>query len=258
VSRWLVACLRRRRRAPAQADARRRRPPATISIVKSSSERKFIGNCLEIIPHKESSVSTLNELYTQIRTCTKCDLSKGRTNAVPGEGPTNAEIMFIGEAPGFHEDREGRPFVGAAGKYLDELLALIGMERAQVYICNVIKCRPPQNRDPLPEEMEACKPYLDQQIELIQPKVVLTISRFAMARWFPDKKISEIHGKPKRFGNVIVLPMYHPAAALHQPSLKRVLEEDFKRVPQILKEMATLREEVEEKPTPPPQQMSLF
>lgn len=203
-------------------------------------------------------MSELLELYEQMRVCTKCDLAKGRTKAVPGEGPANAEIMFIGEAPGFHEDREGRPFVGAAGKYLDELLASIGMQRAQVYICNVIKCRPPQNRDPLPEEMEACRPYLDRQIELINPQVILTISRFAMARWFPDKKISEIHGKPKRIGHRVILPMYHPAAALHQPSLKRVLEEDFKRIPHLLKELATLQEEEESKPVPIAQQMSLF
>ncbi len=203
-------------------------------------------------------MSELTELYAKIRVCPLCDLSKSRTNAVPGEGPENAEVMFIGEAPGFHEDREGRPFVGPAGKYLDELLALIGMKREQVYICNVIKCRPPQNRDPLPEEMDACKPYLDKQIEWIKPKVIITISRFAMARWFTDKKISEIHGKPKRFGNLVVLPMYHPAAALHQPSLKRILEEDFKRIPQVLKEMANLKEEPEEKKEPPPKQMSLF
>jgi DNA polymerase len=166
--------------------------------------------------------------------------------------------MFIGEAPGFHEDREGRPFVGAAGKYLDELLAAIGMKREQVYICNVIKCRPPQNRDPLPEEMEACRPYLERQIELVNPSVIVTISRFAMARWFPDKKISEIHGKPKRVGHRVIVPMYHPAAALHQPSLRRVLEEDFKRIPGILKELASLPEEEESKPVPIAQQMSLF
>ncbi len=203
-------------------------------------------------------MSELTEMYDKIRVCPLCDLSKSRTNAVPGEGPESAEIMFIGEAPGFHEDRQGRPFVGPAGKYLDELLATIGIQREQVYIANVIKCRPPQNRDPLPEELAACKPYIDRQIELIHPKVIITISRFAMARWFPDKKISDIHGKPKKFGTLVVLPMYHPAAALHQPSLKRVLEEDFKRVPQILKEMANLKEEAEEKKEPPPQQLSMF
>jgi len=206
-------------------------------------------------------MSQLTELYDQIRVCQKCDLAKGRTNTVPGEGPENAEIMMIGEAPGFHEDREGRPFVGAAGKLLDELLATINLKRDQIYICNVLKCRPPQNRDPQPDEMEACKPYLDQQIELIKPKVIITISRFAMARWFADKKISEIHGKPKKLGELVVLPMYHPAAALHQPSLKRVLEDDFKKIPHILKEMANLKEEVVEdapQKEKPPEQLSMF
>ena len=158
-------------------------------------------------------MTELTDMYEQIRICPKCDLSQSRTNAVPGEGPEDAQIMFIGEAPGFHEDRQGRPFVGAAGQFLDDLLKLIGMDRGKVYITNVVKCRPPQNRDPLPHEMEACRPYLDCQIERIKPKVIITISRFAMARWFPDKKISEIHGRAKRFGDLVVVPMYHPAAA---------------------------------------------
>jgi len=203
-------------------------------------------------------MSELTQLSDQIRVCQKCELAKGRTNAVPGEGPEHAEIMMIGEAPGFHEDRQGRPFVGAAGNLLDELLAAINLKRDQIYICNVLKCRPPQNRDPLPEEIEACKPYLDQQIALIQPKIIITISRFAMARWFADKKISEIHGKPKKFGNLVVLPMYHPAAALHQPSLRRVLEEDFKKIPGILQELEHLEEAVPEKKEKPPAQLSLF
>lgn len=204
-------------------------------------------------------MSELTQLYDQIRVCQNCELAKGRTNAVPGEGPEHAEIMMIGEAPGFHEDRQGRPFVGAAGNLLDELLAAINLKREQIYICNVLKCRPPQNRDPLPEEIEACKPYLDQQIALIQPKIIITISRFAMARWFADKKISDIHGKPKRFGNLVVLPMYHPAAALHQPSLRRVLEEDFKKIPGILKEIEHLVEETApEQKEKPPEQLSLF
>jgi uracil-DNA glycosylase len=203
-------------------------------------------------------MSELTELCNQIRACIKCDLSKGRTQAVPGEGPENADIMMIGEAPGFHEDREGRPFIGAAGKFLDELLAGIGLKRDQIYICNVIKCRPPQNRDPLPEEMQACKPYLDEQIKLIQPKIIITISRFAMAPWFPDRKIGEIHGKAKKFGPLVVLPMYHPAAALHQPNLRRVIEEDFKFVPKILKDLAKLEEAKEETKVPPPEQLSMF
>lgn len=203
-------------------------------------------------------MSQLTELYDQVRVCEKCILSKARTHAVPGEGPETAEIMMIGEAPGFYEDRDGRPFVGPAGKYLDDLLGLIALKREQIYICNMVKCRPPQNRDPLPDEMEACRPYLERQIELVRPKVIITISRFAMARWFPDKKISEIHGRPKKFGSLVVLPMYHPAAALHQPSLKRVLEEDFKKVPLILKEMANLKEERPERKEDPPQQLSMF
>ncbi len=203
-------------------------------------------------------MSELADMYEQIRICPKCDLSQSRTNAVPGEGPENAEIMFIGEAPGFHEDRQGRPFVGAAGQYLDDLLKMMGMDRNKVYITNVVKCRPPQNRDPLPHEMEACRPYLDCQIELIKPKVIITISRFAMARWFPDKKISEIHGRAKRFGDLVVVPMYHPAAALHQPALKATLEADFKRIPQILKDMSRVRDEGEPPKKPPTEQLSLF
>ena len=205
-------------------------------------------------------MSQLTDVYDQIRVCKKCELSKGRTNTVPGEGPENAEIMMIGEAPGFHEDREGRPFVGAAGKFLDELLGNIQLKRNQIYICNVLKCRPPQNRDPFPDEMEACKAYLDKQIELIKPKVIITISRFAMVRWFPDQKISSIHGQPKKVGDMVILPMYHPAAALHQPSLKAVLQEDFNKIPQILKEMANLKEEKAEpkKEPPAPQQLSMF
>lgn len=203
-------------------------------------------------------MSELTDMYEQIRTCPKCDLSQSRTNAVPGEGPEDAEIMFIGEAPGFHEDRQARPFVGAAGQYLNELLGLIGMDRSKVYITNVVKCRPPQNRDPQPHEMEACRPYLDCQIELIKPKVIITISRFAMMRWFPDKKISEVHGRPKRFGDLVVVPMFHPAAALHQPSLKATLEADFKRIPQILKDMTKLRDEGSAPQKPPSEQLSLF
>ena len=206
-------------------------------------------------------MSQLTQLYDQIKVCQKCDLAKGRNNTVPGEGPEHAEIMLIGEAPGFHEDRQGRPFVGAAGNLLDELLAGINLKRDQIYICNVLKCRPPQNRDPQPDEMEACKAYLDQQIALIDPKVIITISRFAMTRWFVDKKISEIHGKPRKIGDLVILPMYHPAAALHQPSLRSVLADDFKKIPGILKEMANLKEEAVEdasRKDKPPEQLSMF
>lgn len=174
------------------------------------------------------------DLAAQIKVCTRCRLSESRTQAVPGVGPGHAQIMFIGEAPGFYEDKQGEPFVGPAGQFLNELLSQIQLERKDVFITNVVKCRPPQNRDPQPDEIEACRIWLDQQIRLIQPKVVITISRYAMARWFPEKKISEIHGKARRFGDLVVVPMYHPAAALHQHSLRRVLEEDFKHLPDYI------------------------
>jgi len=150
--------------------------------------------------------------------------------------------MFIGEAPGFHEDQQGRPFVGAAGRFLEELLASIGLTREEVYITNVIKCRPPSNREPLPDEIEACKSFLNQQIELIQPKLVVTLGRFSMARAFPKARISRIHGRPRKVGGVLYYPMYHPAAALHQPSLRRTVEEDMRRIPELLQQAAQIAE----------------
>jgi len=150
--------------------------------------------------------------------------------------------MFIGEAPGFHEDQQGRPFVGAAGKFLDELLETIGLKRDEVFIANVIKCRPPGNRDPLPEEIEACKPFLDRQIEIIRPRLIVTLGRFSMARAFPKGRISHLHGQPRKLKGVVYYPMYHPAAALHQPSLRRTLEEDIQRIPEILQQLDQIPE----------------
>jgi uracil-DNA glycosylase family 4 len=201
------------------------------------------------------SQMTIEQLETAIRACTLCGLHKGRTQAVPGEGPINADIMFIGEGPGFHEDRQGRPFVGAAGQFLEELLASINLTRQQVYIANVVKCRPPGNRDPLPDELAACAPYLDRQIEVIRPKVIVTLGRFSMARFFPGASISKIHGQPKRVGNVLVVPMFHPAAALHQPKWRPVVEADFKKLPGFIAEAASFGEQ---KPPPQAQQLSLF
>lgn len=200
-------------------------------------------------------MSELTELYKEIAICQRCELFQGRTRTVPGEGPENAEIMFIGEAPGFHEDRQGRPFVGAAGKFLEELLASIGLTREDVYIGNVIKCRPPGNRDPLADEMAACKPFLDKQIELIQPKLIVTLGRFSMARYFPNAQISRIHGQPKRIGGRIYYPMFHPAAALHQPKWRSVVQEDMLKIPQILKEAEGLGEA---EPLEQAEQLSLF
>jgi DNA polymerase len=203
-------------------------------------------------------VSQLTELYDQVRACEKCQLSQSRTLAVPGEGPEDARILFIGEAPGFHEDRQGRPFVGAAGQYLTELLAKVGLRREEVYIANVIKCRPPGNRDPQPDEIAACRVYMDRQIDLLRPRLVVTLGRFSMERYFPGASISRIHGQPKRVGSVIYYPMFHPAAALHQPRWKSLLDEDFARIPGLLEQLDQI-EEQEDQPRPPQaEQLSLF
>jgi uracil-DNA glycosylase family 4 len=167
--------------------------------------------------------------------CRDCGLCSGRTHSVPGEGSPDAEIVFIGEGPGFYEDQQGRPFVGASGKFLDDLLRSIHLDRKSVFIANVVKCRPPSNRDPQPDEIEACRKYLDAQLEAISPKVVVTLGRFSMQRYFPGESIGRIHGQPRRKDGLIIVPMYHPAAALHQASLRKVIEADFARLPEFLK-----------------------
>jgi DNA polymerase len=179
-------------------------------------------------------MSELEKLTQEIRDCQRCELYQSRDNAVPGEGPEDAEILFVGEAPGWHEDRQGRPFVGAAGKYLEELLASISMTREQVYIANVLKCRPPNNRDPRPDEIEACKPFLKKQIALLRPKLVVTLGRFSLTHFLPGVKISKGHGLPRRMKDFLCYPMYHPAAALHQPKYRQAIEEDMSRIPQML------------------------
>ena len=203
-------------------------------------------------------MSKLTDLYREINACQRCLLGRSRTKAVPGEGPENPAILFIGEAPGFHEDQQGRPFVGAAGHFLEQLLASISLTRRDVYIGNVIKCRPPGNRDPFPAEVEACKPFLDQQIALLKPKLVVTLGRYSMARFFAEASISRIHGRAKRVGEVLVLPLYHPAAALHQPRYRQDIETDFLKIPDLLKE-ATAPEETSPAEGPgEAQQLSLF
>ncbi len=198
---------------------------------------------------------TLVELYQEISRCHRCELAKHRTRVVPGEGAEDAEVVFIGEAPGWHEDQQGRPFVGAAGKFLDTLLASIDMCREGVYICNVIKCRPPENRDPSPQEIEACQGWLDKQLDLLHPRIVVTLGRYSMARFFPGESISRIHGKEYRRGGVIYYPMYHPAAALHQQKLRQIIEADMLRIPLLLSESET---ENTCEPEPEPEQLSLF
>jgi DNA polymerase len=176
----------------------------------------------------------LKTVAQQVATCTRCALHYSRKNAVPGEGPLNARIMFIGEGPGFHENEQGRPFVGAAGKFLDELLAGIGMKRSDVFITNVVKCRPPANRDPQPDELAACSDYLDRQIQAINPKVIVTLGRYSMARFIPNAKISDVHGQAMQVKGRLIVPMFHPAAALHQASLKPSVERDFAKLPELI------------------------
>jgi DNA polymerase len=173
----------------------------------------------------------MRELEAQVKTCQLCRLAKTRTNAVPGEGNPHAEVMFIGEGPGYHEDKQGRPFVGQAGTFLNELLGIAGLDRSSVYIANVVKCRPPNNRDPMPDEMAACAPYLERQIALIKPKVIVTLGRFSMSRFFPGERISQIHGTARIVDGVLCVAMYHPAAGLHQASLADIIRADFRKLP---------------------------
>jgi len=178
----------------------------------------------------------LAELYEQIKDCAKCkELVENRTNMVFGTGREDADIVFVGEAPGYYEDQQGEPFVGAAGRLLTRLLADIGLKREDVYICNVLKCRPPNNRDPLPEEIENCKPYLLKQLEIIKPKIICTLGNFA-TQVILDKKIpiSRVRGKPIKKGESIVFPIYHPAAALHRNGILDPLMEDFQTLKKVL------------------------
>ena len=198
-------------------------------------------------------MSALTELYKEIALCQQCEIARFRTKVVPGEGAENADVLFIGEAPGWHEDQQGRPFVGPAGKFLDELLASIGLNRQQVYIANVIKCRPTNNRDPLPVEIANCRKWLERQIELISPKMIATLGRYSMAMFFPDKSISKIHGMAQKRNNVIYYAMYHPAAALHQQSLRQEIEADMLKIPSLLAEAKDITEV-----TPEPQQLKMF
>ena len=202
-----------------------------------------------------SGAHELELIASDVASCTDCKLHLSRKLAVPGEGPPDAELMFIGEGPGFHENEQGRPFVGAAGNFLEELLASIGLSRDQVFITNIVKCRPPGNRDPQTEEIEACSGYLERQTTSLNPKVIVTLGRFSMARFFPKARISAIHGNAQRIGNRLVVPMYHPAAALHQPSLRNTIQADFAKLPELIgREGRPVRAE----DPPDMEQLSLF
>jgi DNA polymerase len=179
---------------------------------------------------------TLLQVAKEIALCEQCALFHSRKQAVPGEGPAEAEIMFIGEGPGFYENEQGRPFVGAAGKFLDDLLAQAGLKRQQVWITNVVKCRPPGNRDPLPEEVATCNEYLDRQISAISPSIIITLGRHSMGKFMPGAKISSVHGQMRKVGERYVVAMFHPAAALHQASLKPAIVADFAKLPQLLEQ----------------------
>jgi len=203
-------------------------------------------------------MSLIEELYREIQGCKLCNLCKGRRYAVPGEGPASPKIMFIGEAPGFHEDQQGRPFVGAAGQFLESLLQGIGLSRREVYICNVVKCRPPENRDPLPDELAACRPYLERQIAWFKPKMIVTLGRFSMELAYKGVSITKVHGMPKKVGSITYLPMFHPAAALHQPKYRSMIEQDFAKIPGLLAEILKAEAPPPEAPPEPPQQLSLF
>ena len=199
----------------------------------------------------------LAEIAREVKACSLCKLHQGAKQGVPGEGPATAEMMFIGEGPGFYEDQQGRPFVGPSGKFLEELLASIQLKRQDVFITNVVKHRPPENRDPEPDEMAACAGYLDRQIAVIQPKVIVTLGRYSMARYFPNAKISAIHGQARTVNGRLIVAMFHPAAGLRLESTRQAMIEDFKKLPQLIAKA--------HKQAPPPEpedtgpgQLSLF
>lgn len=191
--------------------------------------------------------AALEAIAQEVRTCTRCRLHETRTRAVPGEGNPDTEVVFVGEGPGFNEDREGRPFVGRAGELLTRHLAMIGWDRADVFITNVVKCRPPENRDPEPDEVAACFPYLRRQLEVLDPALVVTLGRHSMARFLPDARISRDHGTVRSVDpgtgarQALVFPMFHPAAALRSPDVARQSEADIQAVPSVLLEARARR-----------------
>ena len=209
-------------------------------------------------------MENLEQIADLIAQCTDCDLHASRLNVVPGEGDSNAEIMFIGEGPGRHEDRQGRPFVGAAGNLLDEMLKAIGLSRGSVFIANMVKCRPPSNRDPQVDEILACSKYLDRQIEVINPLVIVTLGRFSLSKFFPGESISKVRGSVRYYEDRPIYPMLHPAAALYRRELKDTIYKDFKALPNILNDLRSSRlgesqtDHASTNTNEPPAQMILF
>lgn len=202
---------------------------------------------------------SLADLCESLRNCQECRLASGRTQVVFGSGNPEASIMFVGEAPGFHEDKQGVPFVGAAGKLLTELLESVGLSRSQIYIANVIKCRPPGNRDPESDEVETCKPFLFQQIRLIKPHLVCSMGNFATQTLLERKVgITKVHGQSFELSEFRLFPLFHPAAALHNDRLRPLLQEDFQKLKRLLDAMAAPPQEPAGQVNVPPEQMDLF
>jgi uracil-DNA glycosylase len=210
----------------------------------------------------ESVVAEMERLNAEVETCTRCPLHLNTTHGVPGEGPYDADIMLVGEGPGFNEDKQGRPFVGAAGRFLEELLAVAHLKRADVYITNVVKHRPPSNRDPEPGELVACRLYLDRQIALIEPKVIVTLGRYSLGTFFPGDKISTVHGRIRERDGRHFFNMYHPAAALHQQALRQTLLDDMKRLADFIqgpmKDVPKESTDLSQDSNEDPEQLSFF
>jgi DNA polymerase len=213
------------------------------------------------MPENTVEGDSLEVVAREVAVCQRCELWRTRTNPVPGSGNADAEVMFVGEGPGWHEDQQGLPFVGASGKFLDELMSIAGLTRPDVFITNIVKNRPPGNRDPLPDEIAACNGYLDRQIAVIKPALIVTLGRYSMGKWFPGDRISKIHGQPKRFGSFTVVPMYHPAAGLRAPAVRTQIEGDFAKLPTVLEKARRERNEsaqADQPPLPTLDQMKLF
>lgn len=206
-------------------------------VIVCPSQKRYSNNMTD--DDKQAQLDRLKQDMIDKNICS--NLALQATNLVMGDGNINANIVFIGEAPGKNEDEQGLPFVGAAGKFLNEMLAQAGMQRSDVYITNIVKYRPPNNRDPLPEEKKAFWPYLLKQLQILQPKVVITLGRHSMEYFLPGMRISAIHGQPKRiqFGDdkLVIIPLFHPAAALYNGSMRQTLIDDFLMVPKIIKKL---------------------
>ena len=206
-------------------------------------------------------MDSLGEIALRVSECSDCSLHRSRTKPVPGEGNNSAEIMLIGEGPGAREDQEGRPFVGPAGQFLEQLLDSIGLNRLDVFIANMVKCRPPNNRDPLPDELQACSKYLEKQIELVNPLLIVTLGRFALARFFPGETMGMARGKLRQYKKRYIFPIMHPAAALYRPQNKVTIMDDFRVIPEILSTLRNTSDINVVSPVEklsPPEQLSLF